>query len=92
MAIRCRHYWVSGRVQGVGFRYFAYRRGRELGLAGWVRNLRDGRVEIQAQGDETLLEQFVASIREGPRASSVDAVQIEDCQTLTQRSEFTIET
>ena len=91
MAICRKHCWVSGRVQGVGFRYYACRRARDLGLSGWVRNLTGGRVEIEAQGDEDRLEQFLADMRLGPGAALVRDVRVEDCQTLATYETFTIE-
>ncbi|NJL26073.1 MAG: acylphosphatase, partial [Calothrix sp. SM1_5_4] len=53
-----KHYLISGRVQGVGFRAFKHRRAVELGLRGWVRNLSDGRVEVLARGPGETLSQF----------------------------------
>ena len=50
-----KHFYFSGRVQGVGFRYQATRLARGLGLTGWVMNLWDGRVELEAQGEEALI-------------------------------------
>jgi len=67
---------VTGRVQGVGFRYTAAHVARELGLTGWVRNTADGAVEVRAQGDERLLERFVAFLEEGPRAARVVSVDV----------------
>ena len=58
MMIR-RHYWFSGRVQGVGFRYKAYYIARSLGVTGWVRNNWDDRVEMEAQGTGEDLDQMV---------------------------------
>jgi len=66
---------VSGRVQGVGFRYYAVLRARELGLAGWVRNLHDGRVEVHLEGDAAELERMVDWLREGPPSARVDEVE-----------------
>jgi acylphosphatase len=68
---------VSGRVQGVGFRYYAANRARVHGIAGWVRNSYDGRVEIEAEGPRGDLELFLAEIRKGPPASHVTHVSEE---------------
>ena len=73
---RC-HLWVRGRVQGVGFRVFALQHAQRWGLAGWARNLPDGRVEIVAEGDIQALEQFVASVRPGPTGARVEDVRVE---------------
>jgi acylphosphatase len=66
-----RHYLISGRVQGVGFRYFAERAAREAGVAGWVRNIADGRVEVHAEGTRAQIERFEASVRRGPSRSEI---------------------
>ena len=63
---------LSGRVQGVGCRYFAYRLAHEYGLTGMVKNLENGNVEIQVQGDETILDQFVHHVIQGDRFIRVD--------------------
>jgi acylphosphatase len=69
---------VAGRVQGVGFRFFAERSARELGVKGWVRNLPDGNVESVAEGDEESIARYLARLREGPRMGQVERVQIEE--------------
>jgi acylphosphatase len=76
--MRARKFWVSGQVQGVGYRYFAVRAARELGLKGWVRNLSDGRVEAYAAGPANLLEDFEARLRKGPMSGEVRGVEVED--------------
>ena len=76
--MRARKFWVSGQVQGVGYRYFAVRVARELGLRGWVRNLSDGRVEAYAAGTALQLEDFEARLRQGPPAGDVRGVEVED--------------
>ncbi|MCB1326629.1 MAG: acylphosphatase [Spirochaetales bacterium] len=68
-------YLVSGRVQGVGFRYYVSSRARTLGLAGFVRNLPDGRVECAARGDEAQLQALEADLRAGPAMSRVTNVE-----------------
>ena len=61
-----KHFTVSGRVQGVGFRRWAEKRAEELNLSGWVRNLSDGHVEIMAQGLETNELAFWQACQKGP--------------------------
>jgi acylphosphatase len=77
----CCHYLVSGRVQGVGFRSFAQKRAREQKLVGWVRNLRDGRVELLAQGEEANLAILAKQLQEGPPGAQVRGVSAKP-QTL----------
>ncbi len=69
---------IRGRVQGVGFRYWAVGQARVLGLRGWVRNRADGSVEALAAGTEDSLELFVAACHRGPRAARVASVDVED--------------
>jgi acylphosphatase len=69
-----RRYLVDGRVQGVGFRYFVHDAASHEGVHGWVRNLPDGRVELQAEGDADALVRFERRMRQGPPRSRVDAV------------------
>ena len=76
--MRARKFWISGQVQGVGYRYFALRFARELGLKGWVRNLSDGRVEAYAAGPVKLLEDFEGRLRQGPPSGEVRGVEVED--------------
>jgi len=66
---------VRGRVQGVGFRWFVLRVARTEGLAGWVRNLPDGSVELLATGETGALARLRAALRLGPPASRVEAVE-----------------
>ena len=58
-----KHFYFSGRVQGVGFRYQAAYYARRLGLTGWVRNLSDGRVEMEVQGKESVIAQLVLELK-----------------------------
>ena len=73
------HVVVRGRVQGVGFRWFVREAARDAQLAGWVRNRRDGAVELEAEGPTAALEAFRATIARGPDGavvSSIDDVQV----------------
>ena len=66
---------VTGVVQGVGFRWFVRERARRLGLAGWVRNLPDGSVEVAAAGDDGQIELLKEQLRRGPRGAEVAALE-----------------
>jgi acylphosphatase len=70
------HLLISGIVQGVFFRANTERVARSLGLTGWVRNLADGRVEVIAEGQHDRIEEFVDWCHKGPRAASVDDVEV----------------
>ncbi len=71
------HIVVEGLVQGVGFRWFVYRKAEALGVTGWVRNLYNGSVEIEAEGDRSLLEAFINDVKVGPRSAHVTNLKIE---------------
>ena len=75
MADRARRYFVRGKVQGVGYRYFVERAAEELGIAGWARNLGDGRVEVYAIGSEEQLSELSGYLYRGPRWSDVRGVE-----------------
>jgi len=70
-----RRWVVRGRVQGVGFRYFAQHSASALGLTGYARNLDDGTVEVYAAGPADKLSDFAASLRQGPRWADVRGVE-----------------
>jgi acylphosphatase len=70
------HVVIRGRVQGVGFRYFAAREARRLEVSGVVRNLVDGAVEVEAEGERASLERLVEALRAGPRAARVVSVDV----------------
>jgi len=70
-----RRFVVSGRVQGVGFRAFVVEAARGLGLAGWVRNLADGRVEALAEGEPAALDRLAEALARGPLLARVDRVE-----------------
>ncbi len=67
---------AGGIVQGVCFRYYAQRKAEELGLAGWVRNVPDGRVEAVVEGDDGAVDRMVEWFRHGPPGASVDEFSV----------------
>ncbi len=71
------HIWVSGRVQGVGFRAFVLQSGPLFGLTGWVRNIGYNQVETVAEGPRQVLERFEQVVKTGPRASHVEEARVE---------------
>jgi acylphosphatase len=73
-----RRFTVSGRVQGVGFRYFAQDAARREGLHGYVTNRDDGTVEVNAEGEAEALERFERKLRQGPSRSRVEQVMIDE--------------
>jgi acylphosphatase len=74
-----RRYFISGDVQGVGFRYFVLREVQRIGdLKGFVRNLPDGRVEVYAEGDSEKFPNLEKALRKGPGMSEVTNVRIEE--------------
>jgi acylphosphatase len=75
MPTRSLHVIVHGRVQGVGFRWFTSRRARELGLAGWVRNLENGSVEVYAEGGERALSALAEALATGPAGARIERVE-----------------
>jgi acylphosphatase len=77
---------LTGRVQGVGFRFFAERTARSLGVKGWVRNLSDGSVETLVEGPEEALQEYLNRLREGPGGARVLSVSVEEVapQDLTR--------
>ena len=75
---QAKRYFVRGRVQGVGFRYFVQRAASDLSLAGYARNLDDGRVEVYAIGPPARLSELAGRLRQGPRFAEVRGVDEED--------------
>jgi acylphosphatase len=67
---------ITGRVQGVGFRFYTQRKARELGITGWVRNCRDGSVEAVIQGAPGSVETMIAWARRGPPSAVVSEVRV----------------
>lgn len=87
-----RTYYVSGTVQGVGYRYFAQRVSIRLGLTGYAKNLSDGRVEVYVIGAEEQLVALKKELQRGPRAASVVEVVEEEAEVEEKYAhDFTIE-
>ena len=83
-----RHLRISGRVQGVGFRYSMAEEAERLGVTGWVRNRGDGTVESVVDGDPDALEAIIAWARLGPRGAQVTGVQVTEVAESFQRFEM----
>ena len=82
---------IEGRVQGVGFRYTCMNEGQRLGLSGWVRNTRNGDVEVWAEGAEEKLETLLQWLRRGPPGARVDTVHHETCPPTGKYRGFGVE-
>ena len=85
------HVFISGAVQGVGFRQFVRNNAQKLGLTGWVRNAEDGGVEAVLQGDEEAINKMIAICKEGSMLSVVKQVGFEWEETTNTFTEFTIQ-
>jgi acylphosphatase len=85
-----RRFLISGRVQGVGFRWFAADIAAREGLHGSVRNLPDGRVEAVAEGDAEAVERFERALRHGPPAARVEDVEVDDIAPGGRDTGFTV--
>jgi acylphosphatase len=82
---------IAGRVQGVGFRFFAERWASQLGICGYVKNLWDGNVEVYAIGEPVALEELKRRLAEGPRSAYVTNITESDEPVDKRYSYFTIE-
>ncbi|NIM92828.1 MAG: acylphosphatase [Anaerolineales bacterium] len=74
--VKCAHVYITGRVQGVNFRYYTRQQANSLGVKGWVRNLMDGRVEALFVGEGERVQRMIDWCHVGPRASQVDNVEV----------------
>ena len=89
-SLSARRWFVRGRVQGVGYRYFAQKSAASLGLSGYTRNLDDGRVEVYAVGPEEKLGKLAGMLHLGPRWADVRGVE-EQQASVQQYGSFRIE-
>ena len=81
---------VTGRVQGVGFRYFAQLTACKLNLTGWCKNLMDGNVQIEAQGNKDNILSFIAAIKAGNNFCKVYDINIRKVEVITNEKNFMI--
>ncbi|MDT7041479.1 acylphosphatase [Candidatus Nitronereus thalassa] len=84
------HVFVQGHVQGVGFRAFTARQAKSHQVNGWVRNVQDGRVELEAQGLRESVEKFLVDLEQGPALSNVREVSVEWIEPQDQESTFEV--
>jgi acylphosphatase len=77
-----KRFWVSGRVQGVGYRAFAVRVAEEIGVRGYAENLDDGRVEVYACGSARQLDELAGRLRQGPRWADVRGVEVQEAAVV----------
>jgi acylphosphatase len=82
------HYIISGRVQGVGYRFFTQDCAIDLGLLGWVKNLSDGRVEAEVEGEESQLAQMQQLLQKGPSLANVDKITRDEEPIHQDENEF----
>jgi acylphosphatase len=88
--LRAKHYLIRGRVQGVGYRYFAQEAAERLGVKGFARNLRGGEVEVHAEADEATLELFKRELERGPGMARVTELVESDLPESGLYSSFLI--
>ena len=83
--LTARRYVIAGRVQGVGFRWFAHDTAAREGVRGWVRNLADGSVEAFVEGEQSAVDRIEAALRRGPSSARVERFDVEE-QAPTNRA------
>jgi acylphosphatase len=86
----CKRVFLSGKVQGVSFRFHAHETATKLGLNGWVKNLADGRVEMLIAGKEAQVEAMIKWARRGPPAAEVKDVEIHEVKEGVPKEAFQI--
>ena len=85
-----RRFTITGRVQGVGFRYFTQDAAIREGVTGWVQNLPDGRVEAFVEGDDEAVTRVERAIRSGPRGAHVEKVRVQEEEATGALKSFLI--
>jgi len=84
------HVFLNGRVQGVGYRFYAQQIAASMGVVGEIRNLSDGRVEVIAEADESMLKSFITKLRQGPVSADVTSVDVDWNEATNAFREFQI--
>ncbi|MEC9412355.1 MAG: acylphosphatase [Pseudomonadota bacterium] len=90
MGIKQKHCLISGRVQGVSYRYSAQQQAHKLGVTGWVRNLADGQVELLIQGETQQLEDMLNWANQGPRFAEVNSIEVTEQSADLTLTDFEI--
>jgi acylphosphatase len=90
MTLIRRHLLISGRVQGVCFRYYTRKTALSNGVTGWVRNLPDGRVEAEVEGEKIAVERTIVWCQSGPEMAQVDHIEVEEREVRGEGQDFTI--
>jgi len=85
------HIFISGFVQGVGFRFFTILQARKFGVSGFVKNLRDGRVEVVTEGESKDVKALIRCLREGPPGANVTGVDVDWEKYEGDFSDFAVE-
>ncbi|MDK7741751.1 acylphosphatase [Helcobacillus massiliensis] len=85
-----RRFVITGRVQGVGYRFWTQHTADQLGLSGWVRNLPDGSVEAEVSGPTEAVDELERACHDGPPAAGVDAVHSEEIEHRAGDGRFEI--
>lgn len=85
-----KHIFITGRVQGVGFRHFTKKMARALDVKGWVKNLTDGRVEAVFYGDEDSVQELIERCKEGPSSAYVKEIEVNDKKDDSTFSSFEV--
>ena len=90
MALTRAHIIITGRVQGVGYRYFTIRRAEQLGLKGWVKNLYNGVVETEVEGDKSDIKTLIEYLWQGPSLSRVTDVKVNWLNYTGEYNDFSV--
>lgn len=81
---------IHGKVQGVGYRFFATRVARRLGLKGWITNMRDGTVEAAVEGEKETIDEWIEELKEGPRYAEVTNIDSESKEFSGRLPDFDV--